>query len=84
MAIDNDVLKTRVKAAVQFIFYRDGELWYRAVDGWQFPIPVVDTMNAQGGRPTFNAEERGMTLMRWIRKHMETELSWQAEGHVGA
>jgi hypothetical protein len=32
---------------------------------------VQETTNAQGASPTFNAEEKGIILMRWMRKYME-------------
>jgi len=72
-------LKERVKGGATFQFFRDGALWYAADDGWEFPVPVSDTTNGQGSSPTFNAKEKGITLMRWMRKHMETEAQWQAE-----
>lgn len=31
--------------------------------GFKFPVPISDMSNG-----TFNAEERGFTLMRWIKK----------------
>jgi hypothetical protein len=50
-----------------FHFYRDNTLYYRtAKSGFVFPIPTSDT-----GTGTFNATERGMTLLRWIRKAVE-------------
>ncbi|MBF84837.1 MAG: hypothetical protein CL489_10290 [Acidobacteria bacterium] len=45
--------------------YTDGKLWYK-VNDFEFPIPIEDTKGA-----VFNAEEKGMTLMRWMRKHIE-------------
>ena len=79
MAINSTLLKQRVKGAVRFIYFRDGALWYSTEDGWEFPVPVADTTNAQGGSPTFNAEEKGITLMRWMRKSMEREASLREE-----
>lgn len=72
-------LKMRVRGAVTFSYFRDGALWYKATDGWDFPVPISDTMNSQGSSPTFNAVEKGITLMRWMRKHMEAESQWQNE-----
>ena len=52
-----------------FMFYNDGELWYTTECGFEFPIPVSD--RAEVGNATFNAEEKAITLMRYIRKHKE-------------
>ena len=79
MAINSALLKQRVKGAVKFAYFRDGSLWYTTEDGWVFPVPVSDTMNAQGGSPTFNSEEKGIILMRWLRKAMEQEAALRAE-----
>ena len=79
MTISKDTLRSRVKRPVHFTFYRDGALHYACHDGWEFAVPVGDTTNAQGGSPTFNQEEKGITLMRWIRKQMEAEAAWRAE-----
>jgi hypothetical protein len=76
--INADLLKSRVKEPVHFSFFRDGALWYTCADGWTFPIPVRDTDNAQGASPTFNAEEKGILLMKWIRKAMEQEAEVEA------
>lgn len=65
------VLRDRVKGRVRFVFFRDGALYYQCDDGFEFPVPVSDTGNEQGGAPTFFAEEKGITLMRWIRRAME-------------
>lgn len=71
--IDTELLKSRVKSPVNFAYFRDGSLWYHCHDGWEFPVSVGDTMNAQGGSPTFLREDKGIVFMRWIRKQMETE-----------
>lgn len=76
--INREDLRERVKGMVRFEFYRDGALHYVCIDGWEFPVPVTDTTNTQGGSPTFNAEEKGITMMRWIRKQMETEVEWRS------
>lgn len=77
MTIDMSLLKTRVKGLVRFVYFRDGALYYACDDGWEFPVPIADTMNAQGASPTFNAEDKGIVFMRWIRQQMETETSWK-------
>lgn len=53
------------KSRAVFVRYQDQTLWYR-VDEFEFPIPVDD---AGGG--AFGPTEKGLTLMRWIRKHIE-------------
>jgi hypothetical protein len=47
--------------------YRAGNLWYRTAKGFEFPVPVSDI-----GSATYEAEVKGMTLMRYVRKHAET------------
>lgn len=59
-----EMVKDKKKA--RFSFYRDRELWYKTVDGFEFPVPVSDIGNA-----TFLAEHRAIELMKYIRKHME-------------
>lgn len=79
MAINTKLLLQRVKGAVRFVYFRDGALWYESEDGWTFPVPVTDTINAQGASPTFNAVEKGILLMRWMRKAMEREAAHLAQ-----
>lgn len=50
-----------------FVCARAGNLWYRTALGFEFPVPYSDM-----GDATFSAEEKGMMLMRYIRKHNET------------
>lgn len=71
MNIDMNLLKERVKHPARFVRFEYPELWHRTYDGWEFPINVDETKNEQGGVPSFRAEEKGITLMRWIRKFME-------------
>lgn len=59
MVSDNKVVK--------FKYYRDGNLWYEADNGFLFPVPIDDIGNA-----TFLAEDRVMLFMRYIRKHLAT------------
>lgn len=61
---------------VLFTDYRDGELWY---GGWilavfSFPVPIADT-----GSGVFRREDKAITYMRWIRKHIETTQAWEKE-----
>jgi hypothetical protein len=52
---------------VNFVYYRDGNLWYETECGFRFPVPIEDIGNA-----TFNAQDRAMLFMRYIRKHIKT------------
>ena len=70
-AVDEAVLKPRVKGLVKFAYFTDGSLWYETEDGWKFPIPVSDA-----GTGSFHAVMRGIFCMRWIRKYMEEQMSW--------
>ena len=65
---------------VRFMFYCKGELWYEvivpAVHGFaedtleksvfQFPVPIEDCGDGQ-----FNAEDKAIMFMRYIRKYKE-------------
>jgi hypothetical protein len=51
---------------VQFVRYKEGELWYVTECGFEFPVPVSDT-----GEATFLAQDKAMLFMRYIRKHLE-------------
>jgi hypothetical protein len=68
---------------VRFLYYRKGELWYefvalREVDSYdgesimgdtaifQFPVPISDCGDGQ-----FNAEDKAIYFMRYIRKYKE-------------
>lgn len=55
-----------VKGQVTFMFYQKGELWYKTENGFEFPVPISDTGDAQ-----FNPTDKGLLFMRWIRKHVE-------------
>ena len=60
-------LKTLVKnKTARFAFYRDRVLHYETDDGFIFPVPIEDA-----GSATFNAEEKAILMMRYIRKHLE-------------
>lgn len=48
---------------VRFKYCRDASLWYETDDGFLFPVPINET-----GTATFNAEERAILFIRWIRK----------------
>ena len=57
-----------------FVFFRDKSLFYETDDGFQFPIPIDDA-----GSATFNAEEKAILLMRYIRKHIAKTEQARAE-----
>jgi hypothetical protein len=50
---------------VQFVRYKEGEIWYVTECGFEFPVPVSDT-----GEATFLAQDKAMLFMRYIRKHL--------------
>ena len=49
-----------------FIYYSEGNLYYETECGFVFPVPITDV-----GDGVFNASERAMLLMRYIRKQLE-------------
>lgn len=64
-------IKEVMREQAKFVKYEDGKLWYQIIWGdnpalFDFPIPVDD---AGGG--SFGTSEKALTLMRWIRKHIE-------------
>jgi len=62
-------IKDMVKGSkvVNFVRYYDGDLWYRTECGFDFPVPILDIGNA-----TFEAQDKAMLFMRYIRKHIKT------------
>jgi hypothetical protein len=52
---------------VNFVYYRAGHLYYEHDNGLLFPVPVVDI-----GEATFHAKHKAITLMRYIRQHLDT------------
>jgi len=56
----------------KFVCYRDGDLWYRIcvtdTVEFEFPVPISDT-----GTGIFPAEIKAITLMRWVRKHLDRQ-----------
>lgn len=77
--MDMDLLKKRVKEEVKFSYFKDGALWYKTEDGWEFPFPVSEEENPGGLSATLNATEKGILLMRFMRKHMDQEEAWLRE-----
>lgn len=66
-------IKDVMREQANFVRYEDGKLWYQIIYTerntqivWDFPIPVDD---AGGG--SFGTVEKALTLMRWVRKHIE-------------
>lgn len=60
-------IKAAVKSDVTFEYFRDNALWYSTENGDLFPVPIEDA-----GSSTFNRIEKGMLLMRWMRKWNES------------
>lgn len=56
-------IKAAAKGNVEFQYFRDGSLWYATEEGEIFPVPVADAASA-----TFNRVEKGIFLMRCMRK----------------
>lgn len=77
-------LKHLVAGKVRFLYYRKGNLYYRTESGFVFSVPIEDC-----GDATFNAEDKGLLFMRYIRKAIqalaedskeETKSSEEANG----
>jgi hypothetical protein len=58
-------VKECIQGNAKFLYYRKGELYYETANGLKFPVPVSDC-----GDGEFKAEEKGMLMMRWIRKQL--------------
>lgn len=72
-------IKEVMHEQARFVKYRDGKLWYQI--GWleggaysggaphifDFPIDI----RGEDASGEFGSSERAVTLMRWIRKHIE-------------
>ena len=56
-------MKELIKGHCSFQYYRDYKLWYQTDNGFLFPVPIEDI-----GTATFNQKEKGMLMMRYIRK----------------
>ena len=55
---------------VNFVFFKNDELWYTTEDGFLFPVPIFDTQGA-----TFEAKDKAMLFMRYIRKEIQKQES---------
>jgi hypothetical protein len=62
---------------VTFVHFKEGELWYRTDDGFEFPVPVADVGNA-----TMLAKDKALLFMRYIRKHLD--MLNEARSEAGA
>lgn len=52
---------------VTFTRARKENLYYETECGFEFPVPIDDM-----GDATFNATDKAMFFMRYIRKHLKT------------
>ena len=73
---------TKIKEMVKdktatFDHYADGNLWY-IVGDFEFPVPIEDT---KGG--IFKRDMKAISLMRWIRKHLEYIDDMKARFEIG-
>lgn len=59
-------IKTCVRAQVDFVYYREKNLFYRTCNGDVFPVPIEDL-----GTATVNTSEKGILLMRYMRQYNE-------------
>ncbi len=61
------MVKDHIRGRSTFLFYRDGDLWFKTDDtGFEFPIPVNDL-----GHAAVNVNEKSLILMRYIRKWID-------------
>jgi hypothetical protein len=70
-------IKTHIAGMANFIYLRDSALWYQTESGFIFPVPLSDI-----GTTTFDAQYKGIRLMRWIRKHLDALESARQELQV--
>lgn len=59
-----------------FSFYRSGKMYYNVIDNtgkaiWEFPVDVTNTDDI--GNAVFPREIKAITLMRYIRKAIDSE-----------
>ncbi len=72
-------IKEHVKdRKVVFLGAAAGNLWYVTEPGFEFPVPFDDM-----GEATFEAEDRAMLFMRYIRKHAGAEAPARYPGDRG-
>lgn len=56
----------RDNQTVRFTHCRHGQLWYATECGFEFPVPVADI-----GDATFQAQDKALLFMRYIRAHRQ-------------
>jgi hypothetical protein len=61
---------------VSFVRYKEGELWYRTEDGFEFPVPIADV-----GSATLLASDKALLFMRYIRQHAHMLEKARADAH---
>ena len=63
----NQTLKEMVtdNKKVKFSRFKNNELWYKAENGFEFPIHISEIGDAE-----FLAEDKALLFMRWIKKQM--------------
>lgn len=64
---------------VHFVRFEHGQLWYATQCGFEFPIPSEDLAGAR-----FEAQDKALLFMRWIRKHAAALEAARAEQSVAA
>jgi hypothetical protein len=50
---------------VRFSRFKNDELWYKAENGFEFPVHVSEIGDAE-----FLAEDKALLFMRWIKKQL--------------
>lgn len=64
---------------VQFLYFKDSEFFYKVIDtDFIFPVPLNDI-----GTATMNYQDKAILFMRWIRKHIDNTIKWNAEINAG-
>lgn len=58
-------IKQHIEGTCTFQYYKDSSLWYKTESGLLFNVPISDIGNA-----TFNYQEKGLLMMRYIRKYL--------------
>ena len=51
---------------VKFKYFRDSTFYYETECGFIFPVSLSEV-----GTSTFQAEDKALLFMRWIRKHID-------------
>lgn len=67
-------IKDCIAGNVTFQYYRKGELYYKCENGFTFTVPISDT-----GDAAFNAEDKGILFMRWIRKAIAEQEHYEKD-----